>query len=66
MKLISKKYYLPRGKSINDLIIRELKSENFNKSNFRRMCYIEKISETVVNFKKKAKKVKFCTKMSLV
>ena len=45
---ISKKYYLPRGKSIS-LVLSDIQSANFTKATLAG-CIIQKISETVVVF----------------
>ena len=48
IKIVGKKYYLPRGKSISS-IVSDIKSDKFKKTTLGG-CVIQKISETVVVF----------------
>jgi len=51
IKIIGKKYYLPRGKSIS-VILSDIKSGKLKKTTLGR-CVIEKVSETVIVFPEK-------------
>ena len=55
MKLISGKYYVARGKSIDELI-EKIKLNKINKKITLGGCFIEKISETILISREKSSK----------
>ncbi len=52
LKKVSRRYYLPRGKSINNAIL-QIKDQNFKKTTLGG-CIIEKASETIIVFQERS------------